>query len=110
MRVSAPVLVVAVKPDARRVRARWGDRFPELREALVLSPHQGWAASAGVIPSRVYVDEVAFTERGRRYVSLLQTLNGALFRSGGDQVVRLLPRLAENPMVEKLLADVVFDR
>jgi hypothetical protein len=108
--VSVPVLVVVTKPEARRVRARWGDRFPELFEALVLSSFQGWAAAAGLRPSRVYVDGEAYAARGRRYVTLLQTLQGALLRAGGDPVVRLLPRLAENPMVEQHITDVVNGR
>jgi hypothetical protein len=108
--VSSPVLVVVSKPEARRVRGRWGARFPELSEALVLSPFQGWAASAGLVVSRVYVDADAYTARGRRYVTLLQTLQAALRRAGGDPMVRLLPRLAENPMVERDINDVVFGR
>lgn len=108
--MSVPVLVVVSKPEARRVRARWGARFPELGEALVLSPFQGWAASAGLVVSAVFVDADAYTARGRRYVTLLQTLQAAVFRSGGDPVVRLLPRLAENPMVEQHITDVVNGR
>lgn len=107
--MSVPVLVVAVKPDAARVLARWGERFPELRDAVVLSPYQGYGAAQGLIVSRLYVDEVAYQQgrRDRRYVLLMQRLHRELIRSGGGEVALLLPRLAENRMVERPIPDLI---
>jgi hypothetical protein len=106
--VTGVVLVVATKPDAVRVRARWGERFPELKRAVVLSYHQPAGASSGVVVRQVYVDEIAYAVRDRRYLSLLQRLHSGLVRTGSTEVpVRLLPRLAENPVIEVLMSDLI---
>lgn len=104
--MSVPVLVVAVKPEARRVLSRWGTQFPELLDALVLSQYQGWGVAQGLIVSRLYVDEVAYEQGDRRFDALIRRLHGSLIHSGGDQVARLLPKLAENQLREVPVVDL----
>lgn len=106
----AAVLVVLVKPDARRVVARWGDRFPELVGAVVLSPRQPWAAAEGIRVGTLFVDQEVLVGISRQSRDLLHRLNSSIQRCGGDREVRVLPRLAENPVMLRDLADVMFGR
>lgn len=110
--LSGVVLVVPTVPEARRVRERWCDRYPELATAVVLSPRSPWASvnwGTRLVLS-VFIDEDAVNTSNRLFRTLLQRLEYPIRRDGGNRRVRVLPRLRENPEVVADIASVVFGR